>query len=196
MHGQAFLVAPHFQREDSFRSIEVADDSARAMPAGFLVEPRGSVVADRARQPGRPDAGRGEASLGVRNQGRGNALPARLFRHIKLIELVALQYRESDRRAARSRDACGGHEQRQPFTKILERSQPRQSRRDDSRVRVPPAVEPNPDKRIEVCLVRHSYFHELSVAVSPAWERIMRMRRVLVHLASPEGPCRNTWSRS
>src|SRR4026208_1007300 len=100
-----FFVAPRFQSHDSFRSIKFLDDRSGAMPSALLIESRRAVIANRACEPRALAASCGKAGLGVGNQRRSNTRAPRSRRHKELIQLVALEHRESDGRTNRPHHA-------------------------------------------------------------------------------------------
>ena len=120
------------------------------MPAALLVESRGAIVTDRAREPRRLHTALDEPCLRVGNQRRSDARAVRLGRHEKLIQLLTLEGAEAERRADRADNVdiwkCG----LKPIAKARKAAETDQLKRRKRRMRFVPAVAPQPREQIDL----------------------------------------------
>src|SRR5262249_47600087 len=140
--GEALLVAPQLEGKRTLRGLQLFHLGPGQMPPGLLVRASGPQVADGAAEPGGLDAAGEEPALRIGHELPGETGAAGLGRDVELVELVALQDRESKERTHRA-DGPGLWERgTEPLLEPGQRAAPRQLRGDDGRVRVLPPVVP------------------------------------------------------
>jgi hypothetical protein len=124
-----FLVAPHVQRELSVRRVQTVHHRPGPMPSAFLIEPRGALVADRARQP--PQWRHRVRTAGPRHRrSTRQRRPSHVTRpRLELIELVVFDDAQSNRGAGRTDDPDVRKGGLEPLSEALERSAPGELRR-------------------------------------------------------------------
>ena len=113
-------------------------------PATLFVESGGAIVPDRASEPSRMDAAFAETSFSIGHQKCGNAGASRIGANIELVQLGILQQVKADRCPCCRGYAHTGRSSSKSILKALQRTQPGKFRRYDLRMRVLPAVEPDP----------------------------------------------------
>src|SRR5262249_40922333 len=110
-----FLVAPVFKIQTAIYRVQATNHGSCSVPTGFLVEPRGALVADRTSEPCSLHTALGQPRLDIRDQGSGNACSASLSRHVELVKLLTPQHAEPERRAEWPDDTRIAERRRETF---------------------------------------------------------------------------------
>jgi hypothetical protein len=112
-------------------------------PATLFVESSGTIVANRAREPSGMDLPFAKASFGIGHQNSRYAGTSRVGGHIKLIQLGTLQKVKAEKCPSCFRYTHTRRGSSKSFVKALQCPQAAKFHRDDSRMSVLPAVEPD-----------------------------------------------------
>src|SRR5688572_23681245 len=144
------LETPDLELVLPFWGVDTVHYRPDVLPALLLVEARGAVVPDRAREPGGLDALCSEVSFGVGDQRPGDAGATRLAGDEQLIELVVLGEVEPDRCSWRTDDADVRQRLPQPLPEAFPGAQALEVLGEERRVGVLPRVVPHGGELIDL----------------------------------------------
>lgn len=96
--SEALLIAPHLDGHVSGWRGRLFKQRCHTVPSVLAVEPRRALVANRASEPCRLDAGCPNAFHSIREQESPDSRPSGTFAHVEVVHQRALDYVESKRR--------------------------------------------------------------------------------------------------